>query len=153
MESTMSHAVVTGRSLRTVAAGAFVLAVLAGIAEAILAVTSIAGTTGLGGGVLVQVAVRGAVFATALTCAWYLARGRRWAWWALLLGLGGAGLASMLVPMAAALADGASWSTVFDAGTSPLFPAVRALHILSVLVGVTVMLHPGVRASLGRIQG
>ncbi|MFD6446537.1 hypothetical protein ACFWEJ_15645 [Promicromonospora sp. NPDC060204] len=148
MTETAPHTLLTGRSLRTSAAGAFALAVAAGIAEAVVAVTSIVAQQGADGALLTQVGVRGLIFAAALTCAWYLARGRRWAWWALLLGLGVVGLASMLLPMAAMLADGASWSTAFEGDVSPLFPVIRALHILFVLAGVTLALHPAVRASL-----
>ncbi len=132
-----------------IAAGAFALAVLAGIAETVVAVTSRVAQQGFDDAVLTQVMVRGLIFAVALVCAWHLARGRRWAWWALLLGLGVVGLASMVVPMAAALADGASWSTAFEGDVSPAFPVIRALHILFVLAGVAVMLRPQVRASLG----
>lgn len=139
----------TAQPLRTVAAGAFALAVLAGIAETAVAVTSIVTQQGFDDAVLTQVMVRGLIFAAALVCTWYLAQGRRWAWWALLLGLGVVGLASMVVPMAAALADGASWSTAFEGDVSPAFPVIRALHILFVLAGVAVMLRPEVRASLG----
>ncbi|MFJ3404502.1 hypothetical protein [Promicromonospora sp. NPDC090134] len=148
MTETAPHTLLTGR-LRTSAAGAFALAVAAGIAEAVVAVTSIVTQQGADGALLAQVGLRGLIFAAALTCAWYLARGRRWAWWALLLGLGVVGLASMLLPMAALLADGASWSTAFEGDVSPLFPVIRALHILFVLAGVTLALHPAVRASLG----
>ncbi|MEV0895040.1 hypothetical protein [Promicromonospora sp. NPDC050262] len=148
MTETAPHTLLTGRSLRIAAAGAFALAVAAGIAEAVVAVTSIVAQQGADDALVTQVVARGLVFAAALTCAWYLARGRRWAWWALLLGLGVVGLASMLLPMAAALADGASWSTVFEGDVAPLFPVIRALHIVSVLTGVTLMLHPAVRASL-----
>jgi hypothetical protein len=56
----------------------------------------------------------------------------------------------MVLPMGAALADDASWSTAFEGDVSPVFPVIRALHILSVLVGVVVMLRPEVRTSLGR---
>lgn len=148
MTDITSHVLLTGRPLRRAAAGAFALAVLAGIVEAVLAVTAIVARDGFGDALLTQLALRGLVFAAALASAWYLARGRRWAWWVLLLGLGVVGLASMLVPMATALADGASWATVLDADTSPLFPVVRVLHVLLVLAGVTLMLHPAVRASL-----
>lgn len=149
MTETAPHTLLTGRSLRTSAAGAFALAVAAGIAEAVVAVTSIVAQQGADAALLAQVGLRGLIFAAALTCAWHLARGRRWAWWALLLGLGVVGLASMLLPMAAMLADGASWSTAFEGDVSPLFPVIRALHILFVLAGVTLALHPAVRASLG----
>lgn len=140
----------TAQPLRTFAAGAFALAVLAGVAEAAVAVTSIVTQHGFDDAVLTQVLIRGLIFAAALTCAWFLAQGRRWAWWALLLGLGVVGLASMVVPMAAALAGGASWWTAFEADVSPFFPVIRALHVLFVLAGVAVMLRPEVRASLGR---
>ncbi len=152
MTETTAHTLPTAQPLRTVAAGAFALAVLAGIAEAIVAVATIVAQDGADGAVLAQVSLRGLIFAAALTCAWFLARGRRWAWWALLLGLGVVGLASMVLPMTAALADGASWFTAFEGDVSPAFPVIRALHILFVLVGVAVMLRPEVRASLGRGQ-
>lgn len=148
MTESALHTAPTAQPLRTIAAGAFALAVLAGVAETVIALTSIAAEQGLDGAVAAQAVVRGLIFAAALTCARFLAQGRRWAWWALLLGLGVVGLASMLLPMAAALADGASWSVVFEGDVSPFFPAIRGLHILSVLVGVATMLHPEVRASL-----
>jgi hypothetical protein len=150
MTRTVAHHPPTVQPLRTIAAGAFALAVLAGIAETVVAVTSIAAQQGFTDAVLTQVLIRGTIFAVALACTWFLAQGRRWAWWALLLGLGVAGLASMVVPMAAALVDGASWSTAFEGDVSPVFPVIRALHILFVLAGVWVMLRPEVRASLGR---
>ncbi|WP_369372861.1 hypothetical protein AB1046_04770 [Promicromonospora sp. Populi] len=139
----------TAQPLRTVAAGSFALAVLAGVAEAVVAISTIVAQEGVTDALVTQVTLRGLIFAAALTCAWFLARGRRWAWWALLLGLGVVGLASMVLPMAAALADGASWFTAFEGDVSPAFPVIRALHVLFVLVGVAVMLHPAVRASLG----
>jgi hypothetical protein len=148
MTQTAAYHPPTAQPLRTIAAGAFALAVLAGIAETAVAVTSIVAQQGFDGAVLTQVFLRTLVFAVALTCAWFLARGRTWAWWALLLGLGVLGLASMVVPMAAALAGGASWWTAFEGDVSPLFPAIRALHVLFVVVGVAVMLRPEVRASL-----
>lgn len=149
MAEPASPTLLTAPSLRTAAAGAFALAVLAGIVETVVAVSSIVARQGFDGAVVVQAGVRGLIFAAALACAWNLARGRRWAWWALLLGLGVVGLGSMLLPMAALLADGASWSTVFEGDVSPVFPVIRALHILFVLAGVTLALHPAVRASLG----
>lgn len=149
MAEPASPTLLTAPSPRTAAAGAFALAVLAGIAETVVAVSSVVAQQGADGALLAQVGVRGLIFAAALTCAWYLARGRRWAWWALLLGLGVVGLGSMLLPMAALLADGASWSTVFEGDVSPVFPVIRALHILFVLAGVALALHPVVRASLG----
>ena len=149
MAEPASPTLLTAPSLRTAAAGTFALAVLAGIAETAVAFSSIVVRQGADGAVVTQAGVRGLIFAAALACAWNLARGRRWAWWALLLGLGVVGLASMLLPLAAALADGASWSTVFEGDVAPLFPVIRALHIVSVLTGVTLMLHPAVRASLG----
>ncbi|MFC8801469.1 hypothetical protein ACFT2C_27360 [Promicromonospora sp. NPDC057138] len=148
MTETAAHHPPTTQPLRTIAAGAFALAVLAGIAEAVVAVTSIVAQQEFDDAVLTQVMVRGLIFAAALACAWFLAQGRRWAWWALLLGLGVVGLASMVLPMAAALADGASWSTAFEGDVSPAFPVIRALHIMFVLAGVAVMLRPEVRASL-----
>jgi hypothetical protein len=148
MTSTALHDPSTNQPLRTAAAGAYALAVLAGIAETVVAITSIVAQEGLDGAVVAQALVRGLIFAAALTCAWFLARGRRWAWWALLLGLGVVGLASMVLPMAAALADGASWSTAFESDVSPVFPAIRALHILFVLAGVGLTLQPAVRGSL-----
>lgn len=148
MTSTALHAPSTSRPLRTAAAVAFALAVLAGIAETVVAVGSIVAQEGLDGAVVAQAGVRGLIFAAALACAWFLARGRRWAWWALLLGLGVVGLASMVLPMAAALSDGAPWSTAFEGDVSPVFPVVRALHILLVLAGVGLMLLPSVRGSL-----
>jgi len=149
MAEPASPTLLTAPSLRTAAAGAFALAVLAGIAETAVAVSSIVVRQGADGAFVTQAGVRGLIFAAALACAWNLARGRRWAWWALLLGLGVVGLASMLLPLAAALADGASWSAALGGDTSPVFPVVRALHVLFVLAGVTLMLHPAVRASLG----
>lgn len=138
----------TAHRLRTAAAGAFALAVLVAIAEAAVAVVSIATQHGADGALVAQVLVRGLIYAAALICSWFLARGRRWAWWALLLGIGVVGLASMVLPMAAALADGASWFTALDGDVSPVFPVLRALHILLVLVGVALLLRGDVRASL-----
>lgn len=150
MTDTAAHHPPAAHQLRTVAAGAFALAVLAGIAEAAVAVLSIVARQGFDDAVLTQVLLRALTFAAALTCAWFLAQGRTWAWWALLLGLGALGLASMVVPMAGALAGGASWWTAFEGDVSPFFPVIRALHLLFVLAGVAVMLRPEVRTSLSR---
>ncbi|MFD6140400.1 hypothetical protein [Promicromonospora sp. NPDC060271] len=74
--------------------------------------------------------------------------GRRWAWWALLAGLGVLGLASMVVPMAADLAAGSSWYHTLGGDVSPVLPAIRVVHIAFVVAGVVTMLQPRVRLSL-----
>ena len=132
---------------RKLAAASFALAVLAGIAEGVLSVAAV-GAQGIDGGLVAQMIVRGTIFAAALTCAWFLAQGRRWAWWALLVGLGMLGMASMVVPMAAELAGGAGLAGALGGDVSAALPAVRVLHIAFVLVGVVAMLRPDVRASL-----
>lgn len=133
---------------RTLSAAAFALAVLAGIAEGVLSVATIGAQQGIDAGLVAQMVLRGAIFAAALACAWLLARGRRWAWWALLIGLGVLGTASMLLPMAAELAGGLSLYSALGGDTSAAFPVVRVLHIGFVLAGVITMLRPEVRASL-----
>lgn len=94
--------------------------------------------------------LRGAIFAVALACAWFLAQGRRWAWWALLIGLGLLGTASMVLPMASDLANGADLYTALGGDVSAAFPAVRVLHLGFVLAGVVAMLHPEVRTTLSK---
>jgi hypothetical protein len=138
----------TETKLRTLSAVAFALAVLAGIAEGVVSVAAVHAQQGIDGGLVAQMALRGVIFAAALGCAWFLARGRRWAWWALLLGLGVLGLASMVVPMGADLAGGASWHLTLGGDTSTAMPAIRVLHIAFVLAGVVTMLRPEVRTSL-----
>lgn len=136
--------------LRTLSAAAFALAVLAGVAEAVISVGVVTGEQGAGldAGLTAQLALRGAIFAGALTCAWLLARGRRWAWWALLLGLGLLGTASMALPMAADLVGGASLFSALGGDGSAAFPVVRVLHLGLVVAGVATMLHPDVRTTL-----
>lgn len=138
----------TETKLRTLSAAAFALAVLAGIAEGAVSVAAIHAQEGIDGGLVIQMAFRGLIFAAALACAWYLAAGRCWAWWALLAGLGVLGLASMVVPMAADLAGGASWYYTLGGDVSPAMPAIRVLHIGFVVAGVVTMLQPRVRLSL-----
>lgn len=138
----------TETKLRTLSAITFALAVLAGIAEGVVSVAAVHAQQGIDGGLVAQMALRGVVFAAALGCAWFLARGRRWAWWALLLGLGVLGLASMVVPMGADLAGGASWYLTLGGDMSAAMPAIRVLHIAFVLAGVVTMLRPEVRTSL-----
>ena len=137
-----------GAALRKLSAAAFALAVLAGIAEGVLSVATIAAQQGVDSGLVAQPVLRGAIFAAALMCAWLLARGRRWAWWALLIGLGVLGTASMLVPMAADLAGGESLYSTLGGDTSAALPAVRVLHIGFVLAGVAAMLPREVRTTL-----
>ncbi|GAB2476102.1 hypothetical protein GCM10027063_16220 [Promicromonospora xylanilytica] len=137
--------------LRTLSAAAFALAVLAGVAEAVLSVGVIVGdqgTAGIDPGLAAQLVLRGAIFAGALTCAWLLAQGRRWAWWALLLGLGLLGTASMALPLASDLMGGASLYSALGGDVSAAFPVVRVLHLGLVAAGVVTMLHPDVRTTL-----
>jgi hypothetical protein len=138
----------TDTTLRTLSASAFALAVLAGIAEGVVSVATIATQQGIDGGLVAQMSFRGLIFTAALVCAWFLARGHRWAWWALLGGLGVLGLASMVLPMAADLAAGAGWYDTLGGDTSPVMPAIRVLHIAFVVAGVVAMLQPRVRLSL-----
>ncbi|MDR7385764.1 hypothetical protein [Promicromonospora iranensis] len=138
----------TDTKLRTLSATAFALAVLAGIAEGAVSVAAIQAQQGIDGALGAQMAFRGVIFAAALACAWFLARGRRWAWWALLAGLGVLGLASMVLPMAADLAAGGSWYDTLGGDTSAVMPAIRVLHIAFVVAGVVTMLQPRVRLSL-----
>ncbi|MBE1877210.1 hypothetical protein [Myceligenerans pegani] len=138
----------TEPTFRTLSAIAFALAVLAGIAETAIVLASI-DPAQADGGLLPQLALRGLVFAGALVCAWFLARGRRWAWWALLLGLGVLGLASMVLPPAAELAAGTGWYDALGGDTSAAFPVLRGLHIALVVTGVAAMIRPEVRGSLG----
>lgn len=143
----------TDTKLRTLSASAFALAVLAGIAEGVVSVAAIQAQQGIDGDLVAQMLLRGLVFAAALVCAWFLARGRRWAWWALLAGLGVLGLASMVLPMAADLAGGATWYDTLGGDTSAVMPAIRVLHIAFVVAGVVAMLQPRVRLSLDGSKG
>ncbi|WP_275003458.1 hypothetical protein [Promicromonospora iranensis] len=138
----------TDTKLRTLSATAFALAVLAGIAEGVVSVAAIQTEQGIDAALGAQMAFRGVIFAAALACAWFLARGHRWAWWALLAGLGVLGLASMVLPMAADLAAGGSWYYTLGGDTSAAMPAIRVLHIAFVVAGVVTMLQPRVRLSL-----
>ena len=70
MTETTSYTLRTGRPLRRAAAGAFALAVLAGVVEAVLAVTAVVTRDGFGDALLTQVTLRGLIFAAALASAW-----------------------------------------------------------------------------------
>lgn len=119
-----------------VGSSALALAIGSGITESVLAVAHFAATSGLSPGDDVQIAVRSVVYAAGLAFAALLYRGRRWARWALLIMIGLLWLGTLIIPMAGELASGSDLGSVFGADVNPVFPVVRAIHLVLVPVGL-----------------
>jgi hypothetical protein len=134
-----------------------ILAVLAGVAELMIAVatfTPVGAPTELSAQLLVRVAVYTLAFVL-IGLTW---RGNRIARLAVLIMLGVLGTGSMVVPLITELIAGAGLAEALGAGTSPYFPPVRAAHIVLVITGSILLLtagrtertatpaHPGVHA-------
>ena len=118
------------------------LAVLAGVAELMIAVATFATAdppSELATQILVRVAVYTAVFVL-IGLTW---RGHRFARWAVLIMLGVLGTGSMIVPLFGELAAGVSLAEALGAGTSPYFPLVRSAHLVLVITGSIILLTAG----------
>ncbi|WP_156095069.1 hypothetical protein [Nocardia lijiangensis] len=139
---------VSPRSVALAAAG-FVVALLAGIGEALAraAMTldrSEADVPDLAAGLAVRCAIYLVVFAVVVR----MTRGDRMARLALALGLGILGLASLLVePLTALATEG------FDLSVTPsslTLGILRAIHVLAVLVAIPAMYTPDARTYFAR---
>ena len=119
---------------------ALALAVVAGIAESMVAVSTLALQGALPPGLPLQIGLRLAVYALALVLVGLTWQRRRFARPALLILLGVFGLGSLVVPLVGELAAGASLAQALGADTSPFFPPIRAAHILLVLIGAVALI-------------
>jgi hypothetical protein len=119
-------------------------AVLAGIIETVLAVSEIARESSLDAGVWMNVGVRSAVFIGAFVLVAHLVRGRRWARASLAVLLSVIGLASMVVPSAMQMVDGASLIPAVggDGDFAIAFFVVRVAHIAAVVLATALMFSP-----------
>ncbi|NUQ87687.1 MULTISPECIES: hypothetical protein [Glycomyces] len=132
----------------TNAALLWTLAVVAGVIEAVFAVSEIRQDTGLDAGVWTAVGVRGLVYLAVMALIVVFATGRRWARWALAGLLSVIGLASLVVEPARLLMDGTPFLEAFG-GDGDLMMGIfvaRMLHIGAVLVATIVMFSPSANA-------
>ena len=118
------------------------LAVAAGIIETIIAVTSIIQAGAVGLGLAANVGLRTLVFATAALLIVQYAKGKNWARFALAVLLGGIGLASMAIPTALGMLDGASFVQAAAGDLGSTFVVVRVIHLASVIVATVLTLLP-----------
>jgi len=110
---------------------AWTLAVIAGVAETVLAVSPEIASGEPALDLLPVLALRGLVYGAAAALVIALARRRRWARTALTICLSMIGLASMLLPLLADVAAG-------DV-PSPAFLTVRGAHIAAVVIATAAM--------------
>lgn len=119
-----------------VGSSALALAIAAGITESVLAVAHVATTSGLSPGDDVQIGVRSIVYAAGLALTVLLYRGHGWARWAVMIMIGLLWLGTLIIPMAGELAGGSDPGAVFGGDVNPVFPVVRALHLVLAPVGL-----------------
>lgn len=119
----------------------WVTAVVAGMIETMLAVSEMARDSGLDSGVWLNVGLRSVVYIGALVLVAFFLRGRRWARMSLTVLLSVIGLASMVVPAAMQLSDGASLIPAFggEGDFAIAFFVVRLAHIAAVLLATALM--------------
>ncbi|WP_431967263.1 hypothetical protein [Nocardia sp. bgisy134] len=131
------------------AAAAFVVALLAGVAEALArAAMTLDRPDADVSGLALESAVRGAIYLVVFTVVVRMTRGGRIARLALALGLGVLGLASLLVePLTTLAADGLDLSVT---ASSLTLGTLRAIHVLAVLVAIPAMYAPGAREYFAR---
>lgn len=120
-------------------------AVAAGVIETVLAVSEAALDAGLDAGldsgVYLNIGVRALVYAGAMALVFAFAGGRRWARTGLAVLLSVIGLASMVVPAAVELADGAPLIPAVggDGEFALAFFVTRLAHIAAVLIATGLM--------------
>jgi hypothetical protein len=131
-----------------VASAALGLAVLAGVAESVVAIGHFATTTGLTPADNVQIAIRAIVYAAGLTLVALLYRGVRFARWALLIMIGLLWLGTLVIPMSLELISGDDLRSVFGGDVSGYFPIIRGLHLVLVPIGLVAMFSRSVSAYL-----
>ncbi|MFG1797022.1 hypothetical protein [Nocardia sp. NPDC049149] len=136
------------RAVRVAFAG-LVVALLAGVAEAIVQTARLLErddvvvadpATGF--------AVRLGIYLVVLLVAIRMAKGARWARLLLTFGIGVIGLASLIIEPLAALLSADKFGDLFANVTaeSAVIGVFRAVHIVAVLVAVPAMYHPAARA-------
>ncbi|WP_141807679.1 hypothetical protein [Nocardia bhagyanarayanae] len=132
----------------TLAVTAFVVALLAGVGEALArtAMTLERSDADLPG-LAVGLAVRFAIYLAVLAVVVRMARGDRVARLVLALGIGVLGLASLLAEPVTALLSGEAVSVT---PSSLILGVLRATHVLAVLVAIPAMYAPDARAYFAR---
>ena len=130
----------------------WILAVLAGVIETVLAVSAVAKESGIDDGVWQNVAVRSAVYLGAFVIIGFFAAGHRWARWALTGLLSVIGLISLLVEPARLLAEGESLIAAFggDSEFALAFFVTRMTHIAAVLLATVLMFSPSANRYFAR---
>lgn len=119
----------------------WVLAVVAGMFETLLAVTEIASESGLDTGTWINLGVRSVIYIGALVLVALFVGGRRWARVALTVLLSIIGLAAMVVPSAMAIYGGESLIEAVggDGRFAMAFFVTRLAHIAAVLLATALM--------------
>jgi hypothetical protein len=130
----------------------WILAVLAGMFETVLAVTEIAAETGLDTGTWINMGVRSVIYFGALVLVAFFVRGRRWARVSLAVLLSIIGLAAMVVPSAMHLYDGLSLIEAVggDGRFAMAFFVTRLAHIAAVLLATILMFSGPVNRHFAR---
>lgn len=131
-----------------VAFGGLVVALLAGVAEAIeqTAVT-LAGNHIDVPGLATGLAVRLGIYLVVLLVAVRMAHGARWARLLLTFGIGVIGLLSLIIEPLAALLSADKFGDLFATITldGALVALFRTIHIVAVLIAIPAMYHPAAR--------
>ncbi|MFI2473801.1 hypothetical protein [Nocardia xishanensis] len=136
------------RSVALAAAG-FVVALLAGVGEALArAAMTLERPDADVSSLVIGSAVRGAIYLIVFAIVVRMTRGDRAARLVLALGIGILGLASLLVePLTTLVTDGLDLSVT---PSSLAIGTLRTIHVLAVLVAIPAMYAPGARAYFAR---
>lgn len=129
-------------------------AVAAAVIESVLAVAQAAGQGPLGSGIWAGIAIRLVVYTLATALTINLWRGRRWARGGLTVLLSIIGLASLIVPAAAAMVHGQTFVQAFsgDGTLGWAFFAVRLTHIACVVSASALMFTRSANRYFGRAK-
>ncbi|MEV0250201.1 hypothetical protein AB0H76_26635 [Nocardia sp. NPDC050712] len=128
----------------TLAFGALVAALLAGVAEALAQAALIVERSGADlGGLATGLAMRAVIYLVVLAVAIRMTHGDRWARLVLTFGLGLLGLASLLVEPIRAVLSANDFGDLFDNVTASGvgIAILRAGHVLAVLIAIPAMYH------------
>lgn len=131
----MKHATRLGRACTLLT-----LAVLAGVAEMIIALLTFSSAGAPPSDLVLQLGLHVTAYAVAFVLIGLTWRGSRVARWIVLIMLGVLGTASLVVPLLTELAAGADLTEALGGATSPYFPAVRAAHLVFVVAGSALLL-------------
>ncbi|SDE51196.1 hypothetical protein [Glycomyces harbinensis] len=130
----------------------WVVAILAGVIETVLAVSAVAKESGIDGDVWMNVGMRSAIYIGAFVLVAFFASGRRWARWSLALLLSVIGLVSLVIEPIRFLAEGESFIAAFggDSEFAIAFFVTRMTHIAAVLLATVLMFAPSANRYFGK---